>query len=226
MNISNSSKIVKCRVTNGTQINYCYLVINLSTRSCVAIDPAWERHTIEENLLHYQVNLSGILITHHHRDHIDLASTLAKSHNCKIYLSSTEYRYYNMKLEPSVLLKDRVAVTLGGMTILPIVTPGHTAGSTCYLINNALFTGDTLFNEGTGVCFTEGGDPIQMFHSVQTLKQLISDSAIIYPGHRYKLDLGMQFSKVKRYNIYLQFKDIDQFVKFRMRGNKRLYNYT
>jgi hydroxyacylglutathione hydrolase len=207
-------------------INHCYLAINLSSGHCVAIDPAWDRPMIEEHLSRYRVNLSGVLVTHHHQDHIDLASTLAQTHDCKIYLSDTEYRYYNMELEPVVLLKDRIAFTLGGMTVFPIVTPGHTAGSTCYLIDDILFTGDTLFNEGTGLCFSKGGDPVQMFHSVQTLKRLIPNSTIIYPGHRYSSDLGMTFDHIKKYNIYLQIEDIDQFVKFRMRPNKRLFNFS
>ena len=226
MSGSNSISIVQCRVTNGMLINYCYLAMNLSSGNCIAIDPAWNRELIETQLSRHRVNLSGILVTHHHSDHIDLASTLAKAHDCKIYLSDIEYHYYNMALEPVVLLKDRVTFTLGGMTIFPILTPGHTAGSICYLVDDRLFTGDTLFNEGTGLCFTKGGDPIQMFHSVQTLKRLIPDNTTIYPGHRYSSDLGKTFEFIKQYNIYLQIEDIDQFVKFRMRPNNKLFNFS
>ncbi len=181
---------------------------------------------IEAQLFRYRVNLSGVLVTHHHPDHIDLASNLAQTHGCNIYLSDTEYHYYNMRLKPVVLLKDRVAFTLGGTSIFPILTPGHTAGSMCYLIDDVLFTGDTLFNEGTGLCSAKGGDPVQMFHSVQTLKRLIPDKTIIYPGHRYNSNLGLTFGLIKKYNIYLQIEDIDQFVKFRMRANKNLFNFV
>lgn len=219
-------QIVQCRVTNGKHINYCYLAIDALSGNCVAIDPAGDRQLIEENMLRHQVKLSGILITHHHKDHIDLASTLAKDHNCKIYLSETEYKYYSMELEPVVLLNDGVTFKLSNITIHPIVTPGHTAGSTCYLINNDLFTGDTLFSEGTGVCFKKGGDPVQMYHSIQKLKKLIPGNAIIYPGHKYKIDIGMQFSEIRPYNIYLQLEDMNQFVEFRKKGNQQLYNST
>ena len=225
-NTSDTIQVIQCRVTNDVFVNYCYLVINTESGQSVAVDPAWEISTIEEYLSRYQVDLCGVLITHHHSDHIDLAPALARAHDCSIYMSNMEYIYYNLSMDRVVLLDDGIDLTLGGITVHPIITPGHTAGSTCYLIDNALFTGDTLFNEGTGVCSAAGGDPVKMFRSMQLLKENIRDDVRIYPGHRYYSDLGTPFGKIKKYNIYLQIRDLDQFVKFRMRENKEVMNFS
>ncbi|WP_268964163.1 MBL fold metallo-hydrolase, partial [Paenibacillus sinensis] len=79
---------------------------------------------------------------------------------------------------------------LGDTQITCILTPGHTYGSACYLTSDHLFTGDTVFIEGCGLCDTVGGDPEQMFHSIQRIKSAINPMVQIFPGHSYGKNPG------------------------------------
>jgi glyoxylase-like metal-dependent hydrolase (beta-lactamase superfamily II) len=65
-------------------------------------------------------------------------------------------------------------------------TPGHTPGSQCFLVDDRLISGDTLFLEGCGRTDLPGSDPVEMYHSLQRLATL-PDGTIVYPGHRYSL---------------------------------------
>jgi glyoxylase-like metal-dependent hydrolase (beta-lactamase superfamily II) len=99
-----------------------------------------------------------------------------------------------------------------------MLTPGHTAGGVCYLIENNLFSGDTLFAEGCGYCSGRGADPRAMFHSLQLLKRTIAPQTLVFPGHSYGQLPGQTFGSLLKNNIYLAFDDERKFVQFRMRG--------
>ena len=131
--------------------NNVYLVVDPVSRQAVIIDPAWQLTDIEQSLINYQAELKGILVTHAHPDHIHLVEPLSERHHCPIWMSKEE-----MSLSTIQSRRLRPLSTepwqVGQMTIQPLFTPGHTKGSVCYLINGNLFTGDTLFAEGCGLC--------------------------------------------------------------------------
>ena len=210
-------RIVQLRVGRGRIINYCYLIVNLLSKCAIVVDPAWDMWSVQDNLRRHQARLRGVLVTHSHFDHIHLAHDFAVAHDCEIHISESEYNFYKLKDDRMILFHGDATLSVGGFEVSSIVTPGHTAGSACYLINDALFTGDTLFNEGCGLCYGPGADAAKMFASLAKLKRLIADDVRVYPGHRYYSDLGLTFGKIKEKNIYLQFDDEAQFVNFRMR---------
>jgi glyoxylase-like metal-dependent hydrolase (beta-lactamase superfamily II) len=226
VNTNTDIQAIQIRVARGSLINYCYLVVNTDLNTAVVIDPAWDTTAIQKIITKFDADLLGVLVTHHHYDHMHLASYFAKRHNCRIYISEIESIYYGIADDRMTYFKDGENLFLGDIEILPIVTPGHTAGSSCFLVGDALFTGDTLFNEGCGLCHGNGADPVEMSRSLKKLKRIINDNVRIFPGHRYYSNLGLMFREVKNKNIYLQIENEDQFVKFRMRkAQKRLFSF-
>jgi hydroxyacylglutathione hydrolase len=101
-------------------------------------------------------------------------------------------------------------------------TPGHTMGGLCFLFNDAIFTGDTLFNEGVGVAHEKyGGNPETLYDTIQCLKNTITGQTRVFPGHIYGLPVGIRFESLKNHNIYLSIKEKNQFVDFRTKTMKK-----
>lgn len=198
-------------------INYCYLVIDSSTKSAILVDPAWESKKIEKTLAETSANLVGVLITHHHFDHINLANFFAKKYDVPVFLSQIEIDFYSVKCTNLHPIVTFVPFTLKQLSITPFLTPGHTKGGTSYLLGNNFFCGDTLFIEGCGICTGKGGDPAALFDTLQHIKTDLAPNTLIYPGHSYGDPVGQPFSYVCEKNVYLMIKNKNKFIDFRMR---------
>lgn len=208
-------------------INYCPIIIDDDSDCCILVDPAWEKRKLMDYISDHGLQVRAILLTHHHLDHSHLANYFAKKYQCPVYMSSTEMEYYHYKcknLQP--IYPNQQVLTLDNFpSIILHHTPGHTIGGICYQVENALMTGDTLFNEGCGICYARGGDPGMMFDSLNYLKKVVANSVQIYPGHRFHHDLGQRFAEVKKMNIYLNIDDRDEFIRFRSRRTSGLLNF-
>lgn len=206
--------------------NYCYVVLDRSSGEAAVVDPAWELVTLQGKLLEIGARLTTILLTHSHYDHVNLVACLVRDYDATVVLSRQEKECYRFSCDNLVLAEhlDRILVGKTAMTCL--LTPGHTAGSMCYLLPNSIFTGDTLFIEGCGICNAEGGSPQEMFKSIQSIKQMVHPDVRVYPGHSYGRAPGCSFAEVQKENIYLQIDREDIFVEFRMRkGQRNLFDF-
>jgi hydroxyacylglutathione hydrolase len=217
----NTITVYTLRVQKLWFINYCYLVVNNTDNSGLLVDPAWELDTIVQKTASMEIDLHGILLTHSHSDHINLADTLATKYQIPAYMSRDEIEYYNFKCHNLNSIDTFKQFELGKIVINPMLTPGHTYGGTSFLIENNLFCGDTLFIEGCGVCHTKGGNPEVMFNTLQHLKKTILPQTLVYPGHCYGTPVGQTFEYVLANNIYLQFDNKENFISYRMRENQR-----
>lgn len=208
--------------------NYTYLIQNINNRNAVLIDPSWQEEKYEHLILKENLKIVAIFVTHHHIDHSNLAGKLAFKYNCPVYMLAEEVDYYSFDcINLHAIAPDIDQIDVGGIVVKIIRTPGHTHGGACFMIDDNLFSGDTLFIEGCGMCNIDGGDPRKMFASLQGLKQIIPDTTKIYPGHQYHYKVGKNFKEVKNINMYLNFKTEEEFVKFRMRdGQKGLLDFT
>lgn len=214
-------EIVVLRMQRREIINYTYLLIDSKQREAAIIDPAWELDKITNAISLYGVTVSSIMLTHYHYDHINLVEELLDLYHCEVYIGLDEINYYNFKCRNLQPLFDGGAIPLDNDNIISIETPGHTKGSMCFLINNKLFTGDTLFMEGCGACDMKGGNASDMFDSVQKIKRFVDSNTLIYPGHCFLLPVGKRYDEVLENNIYLQLDDKERFVEFRMRKNQK-----
>jgi hydroxyacylglutathione hydrolase len=207
--------------------NYNYLVVDPASMQAVIVDPAWEIEKLDSALADSRATLSGVLVTHSHRDHTDLAVTMSEKYDCPIWMPAAEIAvsgFNARRLTPVAT----TAWMVGQMQIEPIFTPGHTPGSTCYLIGDNLFTGDVLFAEGCGLCpDTEAA--YAMFASLERLKGRTEPHTRVFPGHSYGQPPGRPMSQLMRENIYLQFSNRESFAAFRMRSGQdraRLFNFS
>lgn len=198
-------------------INYCYIMVDRESREAIIVDPAWDTKQIVGEIEQLRVKLTAILLTHCHIDHVDKVESLVKKYNPKVYMHEEEIAYYNYSAPNLTPLKHLEEVIVGNTVIRCLHTPGHTKGGACYLLSDDVFTGDTLFIEGCGICTTKGGDPEEMFDSLQLLKEMVPSHAAVYPGHMYRMELGQSFGSLKKLNIYLALDNKEQFVRFRMR---------
>ena len=206
--------------------NNIYVVVDQETRRTAVIDPGGGIKEINEMVKNLGLTLDMILITHTHIDHVREISTLVDQYDCKVYISSKEVDYYSYQCKNLQSFEDEEMIYLGKTEIKCILTPGHTRGSSCFLFENGLFSGDTIFMEGCGMCTEKGGSASDMFHSIAKIKKNISDAVSVYSGHTYSIQQGKSVSYLKKNNIYFLIECENQFIDFRMRKNqKSLFNF-
>ncbi|ELR72073.1 Hydroxyacylglutathione hydrolase [Fulvivirga imtechensis AK7] len=214
-------QVAVLRMTYVSMVNYSYLVVDHINNQAVIVDPAWDMEKVERALEDTGTILSGILLTHAHPDHTDLAKPLAAKYNCPIWMSNEEIAGSGF-YAPQLVGIDTTPWPMGQIQIQPIFTPGHTPGGMCYLIGNSLFTGDTLFAEGCGLC-PDVKAAHDMYASLEYLKSKLKPETRVFPGHSYGKQPGQEFSQILKDNIYLQFKNKNDFTAYRLRkGQNRL----
>lgn len=214
-------QVVILRMSYKFIVNYSYLVVDYSSNQSVVVDPAWDMEKIETALACTQTRLSGILLTHSHPDHVHLAEPLAAKYHCPIWMSNEEIAFSGFNVQHLIGI-DTMPWFVGKIKIQPILTPGHTPGSACYLIGKNLFAGDTLFAEGCGIC-PDIEAAYNMFTSLEHLKRRLEPETRVFPGHVYGKPPGQEFSEVLKNNIYLQFRNENDFAAYRLRkGQNKL----
>ena len=177
----------------------CYLVYHEQTREAVIIDPADNSEYLQAQCRDLALNPRAILLTHGHFDHILAVKDLKSAWGCPVYAGRDEEALLNdpaMNLSgsygtPQLMITADVPVTDGerlpliGFDWKVVATPGHTAGSVCYMIESegVLFAGDTLFLESVGRTDLPTGDSFTIVNSVLSKLFVLPDDLMVYPGH-------------------------------------------
>ena len=175
---------------------YTYLLWNKSSKNCIIIDPVLEQVDRDIKLISkLKLNLLYIFETHVHADHITGASSLKKMTNAKIcYGSKTGVK------GADILFEDGQQITLDNDTITVIHTPGHTSGCVSYYIKGSVFTGDTLFIEGTGRTDFQEGSSSDIYDSIKNKIFSYPDNTIVYPCHNYSGFLNSTIGHERKFN--------------------------
>ncbi|GCF07141.1 putative polyketide biosynthesis zinc-dependent hydrolase PksB [Dictyobacter arantiisoli] len=206
--------------------NFNYIIVDKSSRQTAIIDPAWNEGHIIRTFDELGVKPDLILLTHSHIDHVNLVPQLVERFHSRVYMSAQEIDFYHFHSHNLFPLYDLEEIQLGETRMTCLLTPGHTVGSLCFLLSDSLFTGDTIFTEGCGICTQTGGSPEQMFESIQRIKKLVPPHVHVYPGHTYGKAPGQSIDYLLLNNIYFQFNKKEQFVQFRMRKNQPKLFFT
>ena len=187
--------MVHTLTVGGCQAN-CYIVFDEINHAAV-IDPGDEAARILAEICRFQFKVDAVLLTHAHFDHMmAAAAVLAETgaplmiteadapalHDPATNLWSWGHAPAPCTLKPDRLLHDGDTLTVGRMTLRVMETPGHTVGSCCFLTDDGIFTGDTLFAGSIGRMDLPGGNPRRMLESLRRLTSLPGDAAI-FPGH-------------------------------------------
>ncbi len=178
-------------------VNFVYLIGDRQTKECMVVDPAYAIADILEIVDQDEMKLTGVLATHYHPDHVGgsmmgmkiqgVADLLEKC-QVPIHINTHETKWVTRTtgLNENVLVQheggDKVSV--GDISITFVHTPGHTPGSQCFLVEQRLVAGDTLFLDGCGRTDLPGGNPGDLYTSLQTLASLPA-ATIVCPGHQY-----------------------------------------
>ena len=184
----------------------CYLLIDDKTKECGIIDPGGNAKGIENVIKSKGLDAKFILITHGHADHVDGVEEIANDLNIPFYISKIDEEYmakdnfvFGTLPKASMYLKEGDTVTLGSHTIKVIETPGHTKGGLCFLVDDLLFTGDTLFQGSVGRSDFTGGDMGELINGIKTKLLPLGDDIKVFPGHGPSSTIG--FEKIR--NPYL-----------------------
>lgn len=215
------------KVSNGDFRNYCYIIFERYAKVAVVVDPAWQFDRIVEKLEELSVSPIAVVLTHSHDDHVNLADAFADTFRIPVLMARAEVEYYNFRPRNLLPVEDGDNLMIAGSQMEFLITPGHTHGSMCCRVDGHLFTGDTLFIEGCGICCGPGGNPEAMYGSLQRLKQDIAPSVKVYPGHAYSKPPGLSFEDTISHNLYLHLDDLDSFVSWRMRPTQPdIFNFV
>ena len=160
--------------------NYSYLIICEETGEAAVVDPA-EYYPVSQEIQRAGVRLMAVYCTHHHADHVGgLADLRAEFAGLEIYGHESDSRRIPGMNRP---LTDGSKIRIGKISGQVLHTPGHTLGGICYLIEDVLFTGDTLFGSGCGRLFE--GSPKQMYDVLYNKIKPLPQPTKIYFGHEY-----------------------------------------
>lgn len=191
------------------QTNY-YVLIDKG--HAVVIDPGAPFEKLDSILDSEQATLDAIVLTHAHFDHIGGVPNILKNHDVDVYVSPEEFDFFaddklnvssyfgfpfTCKVDPKPLTYP--TCTIGHFTFEVIHTPGHTRGSSVLLIDNYMFSGDTLFAGSCGRTDMPTGSSKAMDESLHELKKLIPNY-IVYPGHGPASTLEHE----KQWNPYME----------------------
>lgn len=202
--------------------NFAYLIGDRETGDTVVVDPAYAANDLVDVLEADGMRLSGVLVTHHHPDHVGgsmmgfelkgLAELLERQ-SVPVHVNSLEADWVSQVtgIARSELTAhehgDRLNV--GDIEIELLHTPGHTPGSQCFLLDGRLVAGDTLFLEGCGRTDFPGGSVDDMFRSLQQLAKLPGDPTV-FPGHWYSQEPSASLDEVRRTNYVYRVSNLDQ----------------
>lgn len=179
-------------------VNFCYLIGDRETRECVVVDPAWDVAGLVDLARGDDMEIVGALATHYHPDHVggDLfghsiegVARLQEIRAVPIHCNRAEakgVRVVTGLSESDIRGHDGGDVLeIGKVRIEMLHTPGHTPGSQCFLVENRLVSGDTLFVQGCGRVDLPGGDPEEMYRTLSQRLAKLPDNTVLYPGHHY-----------------------------------------
>ena len=159
----------------------------------------------------------AILITHGHADHTNSVVDLKKAYpDLRVYISMHElvmYKHLDTEIKE---IEDDESLNFGNLKIKSLHTPGHSPGSQCFLIENNLFSGDTLFIDGCGNCKKTGANAQQLYNSLYHRLSILPDETMIYPGHDYSSKPADSLGNQRKTNPYFQCESATEFIALRL----------
>jgi glyoxylase-like metal-dependent hydrolase (beta-lactamase superfamily II) len=176
----------------GIYLANCYILFDEISNECVVVDPGGDFSVIKKELDDMNIkSVEYVLLTHGHADHTGAVSEMKNSYNTPVYINKKDYEmmkknaymYGNNEDSIDRFIGDGDKLDFGKFEISAIHTPGHTPGGMCFLIDNIVFTGDTLFEGSIGRTDLAGGDYEEIIRSVKDKLMKLPDYIIVLPGH-------------------------------------------
>ena len=192
-----------------TSSTFTYLIASKKGREALIIDPVLENVAKYIRLLkELDLKLVKVIDTHIHADHISGIAELRDKTNCVTIMGDrTESDVVSMQVSDDELIK------VDGLELKALFTPGHTSESFSYLMNDRVFTGDTLLIRGTGRTDFQNGNPQDSYNSIFNRLLKLSDEILVYPAHDYKGDSVSTILEEKKFNPRLQVNSASEYIE-------------
>ena len=197
---------------------YTYILSSGKGREALIIDPVLEHTDQYINLLNkLELKLVKVIDTHIHADHITGLNELSERTSC------TKIMGENSKSEVVDLrVKEDENVKIDNINLKVMYTSGHTDCSYSYLMNDRVFTGDTLLINGTGRTDFQNGNPRQQYDSIFNKLLKLPENTIVFPAHDYNGKKHSTIGSERKNNPRLQVNSVDQYVE--IMNNLKLAN--
>ena len=197
-------------------VNFAYLLGDRQSGEALVVDPAYAVAELLDVLAADSMRCVGVLATHYHADHvggslgswsIEGLTDLLELIDVPIHLQRDEVpwvtRTTGVEAGQLVAHDGSDIVSVGGIEVELVHTPGHTPGSQCFLVEDRLVSGDTLFLDGCGRTDLPGSDPAAMYETLTTRLTRVPDDTVLYPGHFYSPEPSAPMGEVRRQNFVL-----------------------
>lgn len=195
-------------------VNFTYVIGDTQTKEAVLVDPCYAVDQLVDLTEKDGYRVIGALATHYHQDHVGgdlfghqlqgVREVIARC-SCKVHVQRAEAPWVKRVTgcsDSDLALHDSGdVVQVGAIPIKLIHTPGHTPGSQCFLVQDRLVAGDTLFLQGCGRTDLPGGDPRQLYLSLTQKLAHVPDTAVLYPGHLYDPRPSASLGETRRSNF-------------------------
>jgi glyoxylase-like metal-dependent hydrolase (beta-lactamase superfamily II) len=187
---------------------YTYLIASSKGREALIIDPVLENVEVYIKLLdELDLKLVKVIDTHIHADHVTGASKLKNITKCVTIMGD-----HTPADTVEIKVRDDDYINLDNLKIKAMYTPGHTSDSYCFLMNNYLFSGDTLLINGTGRTDFQNGNAKDSYNSIFNKLLTLPVETFLYPAHDYKGEKVSTIGKEKKHNPRLQVNSVDEYV--------------
>lgn len=207
----------------GPMENFVYLVGAEGAQEIAVIDPAWDVPAIEQAAREDGKRIACAIVSHCHGDHVNGLPGLLAAHDIPVYAQreelefSAHLRRLGDALRPTAPGEE---IRVGKASLKLLHTPGHTPGSQCVWAEDALLSGDTVFVNACGRCDLDGGDPEEMFRTIDQVLRRLPPETRLFPGHDYGDVPVSSLAREREQNPYFQFSDLESFIAFRMRPRR------
>jgi len=188
--------------------NFSYIIGDESTRDAAVVDPSFNADAIIQFSRKNGLKIKYVINTHHHWDHVAGNTEVKLVFNSKIVVHELS------EVEKDVGVVDGDRLKVGGIVMQVIHTPGHTPDSICLLVDDRLFTGDTLFVGECGRTDLPGGNSAEMYNSLFNKLTRLGDDVEVYPGHDYGSKPHSTMGEEKRTNYTLKKRSLEEFIEF------------
>jgi sulfur dioxygenase len=187
---------------------YTYLIASSKGREALIIDPVLDNIEQYIKLLNeLDLKLVKVIDTHIHADHITAASKLKNKTNCTTIMGE-----HTPSDAVEIKVKDNEVIYVDKLEIKVIYTPGHTKDSYSFLMNDYLFSGDTLLINGTGRTDFQGGNSEDSYNSIFNRLLKLPEETLLYPAHDYNGQTVSSIGKEKKFNPRLQVGSVSEYT--------------
>ena len=188
---------------------FTYLISSGNGREALIIDPVLENVNEYVNILkELDLKLVKVIDTHIHADHVTGASKLKDITKCTTIMGD-----HTPAESVEIKVKDDEYINLDSLKIRAMYTPGHTSDSYSFLMNNYLFSGDTLLINGTGRTDFQNGSSKDAYNSIFNRLLKLPEDTLLYPGHDYNGKKVSTLGNEKKFNPRLQVKNAEEYAE-------------